>query len=280
MYFKKIIKKTHFLILLMAIIMPWQMKAQTTHTVYDATDANQYIPMYGYYFDNYTKSECIIPANVLEDMDGGTISAVTFYAKSVATTNPTWGNANLKVFIKEVSDLTLGGSYSGMTDATIVFEGLLDMPTTSTNGYTITFSEGYVYNGGNLLIGVYNETKGSYNKVEWYGKSGLTSGVSAYGNSSSSLGSCGYTAQAFLPKTTFTYEPASTGGCAKPKNFNASDITAHTATLTWTAGDDGQNNWEVFVTTDSEVVPDDNTTPTYQVTTCSKELTGLTAQTT
>jgi hypothetical protein len=279
MYFKKIIKKTHLLILLLAIFMPWQAKAQTTHTVYDATDANQYIPMYGYYFDNYTKSECIIPANVLEDMDGGTISAVTFYAKSVATTNPTWGNANLKVFIKEVSDLTLGGSYSGMTDATIVFEGLLDMPTTSTNGYTITFSEGYVYNGGNLLIGVYNETKGSYNKVEWYGKSGLTSGVSAYGNSSSSLGSCGYTAQAFLPKTTFTYTPAGGVSCAKPKNFNATGITAYEATLTWTAGDE-ESNWDVFVTADSEVVPDDNTTPTYQVTTCSKELTGLTAQTT
>ena len=279
MYFKNFFKKTHLLILLLAIFMPWQAKAQETLTVYDGTGDNQYIPMYGYYFDAYTKSECILPANELTDMEGGTITGLTFYAKTVATTNPTWGSANQKVFIKEVTGTTLGGSFSGMEGATIVFDGLLTMPTTSTDGYTITFTEGYVYNGGNLLIGIYNDVKGKYNKVEWYGVSGLTSGVSAYGTNGSSLGSCTYNAQSFLPKTTFTYEPASTGGCAKPKNFNASNITAHTATLNWTAGDDSQSNWDVFVTTDTTIVPDDNTTPTYQVTECSKDLSGLTAQT-
>ena len=105
--------------------------AQETHTVYDGTDANQYIPMYGYYFDAFTKSECIIPATELSEMDGGTITAITFYAKTVATSNSTWGSANQKVFIKEVSSTTLGGSFSGMTDATVVFDGLLTMPTTS-----------------------------------------------------------------------------------------------------------------------------------------------------
>ena len=279
MYFKKFIKKTHLLILLLAIFMPWQAKAQETLTVYDGTGDNQYIPMYGYYFDAYTKSECVLPSSELTDMEGGTITGLTFYAKTVATTNPTWGSANQKVFIKEVTETTLGGSFSGMEGATIVFDGLLTMPTTSTDGYTITFTEGYVYNGGNLLIGIYNDVKGKYNKVEWYGVSGLTSGVSAYGNNGSSLSSCTYNAQSFLPKTTFTYEPTSTGGCAKPKNFNATGITAYEATLTWTAGDE-ESNWDVFVTTDSEVVPDDETIPTYQVTTCTKELTGLTAQTT
>ena len=274
------VKKALFLLLLMALLMPWQAKAQETLTVCDGTDVNQYIPLYGYYFDAFTKSECILPASELTDMVDGTITRLTFYAKTVATTNSTWGTANQKVFIKEVTGTTLGGSFSGTEGATIVFDGLLTMPTTSTDGYTITFTEGYVYNGGNLLIGIYNDAKGKYNKVEWYGTSGLTSGVSAYGNNSSSLGSCSYTAQSFLPKTTFTYEPASTGGCAKPKQFNASDITAHTATLTWTAGDDGQSNWDVYVTEDATIIPDENTTPTYQVTECSKDLSGLTAQTT
>ena len=277
MYFKKFIKKTHLLILLLAIFMPWQAKAQETLTVYNGNETSQYIPMYGNYFDDYTKSECIIPASILNDMEGGTITAITFYAETVGTR--TWENTNQKVFLKEVSGTTLGGSYSGMTDATIVFDGLLTMPTTSTDGYTITFSDEYVYNGGNLLIRVYNDDDGSYNNVKWYGVNNLTSGVSAYGYNSSSLANVSYTAQGFLPKTTFTYEPAGGVSCAKPKNFNASGITAHEASLTWTAGDE-ESNWDVFVTTDSEVVPDDNTTPTYQVTTCSKELTGLTAQTT
>lgn len=235
MYLKKIFKKTHFLILLMAIIMPWQMKAQETVTVYDGTGDNQYIPMYGYYFDAFTKSECILPSNELTDMEGGTITGLTFYAKTVATTNPTWGSANQKVFIKEVTGTTLGGSFSGMEGATIVFDGLLTMPTTSTDGYTITFTEGYFYNGGNLLIGIYNDVKGKYNKVEWYGVSGLTSGVSAYGNNGSSLSSCTYNAQSFLPKTTFTYTPAA-GGCSKPALETPSNITSHSATISWTGG--------------------------------------------
>ncbi len=277
MYFKKFIKKTHLLILLLAIIMPWQAKSQETLTVYNGNETSQYIPMYGNYFDDYTKSECIIPASILNDMEGGTITAITFYAETVGTR--TWENTNQKVFLKEVANTTLGGSYSGMTGATIVFDGRLEMPTISTDGYTITFSEEYVYNGGNLLIGVYNDDDGSYNNVKWYGVNNLTSGVSAYGYNSSSLTNVSYTAQGFLPKTTFTYEPAGGVSCAKPKNFNATGITAHEASLTWTAGDE-ESNWDVFVTTDSEVVPDDNTTPTYQVTTCSKDLTGLTAQTT
>lgn len=234
-FFKTTFKKSFLLMLLMAILTPWAANAQETLTVYDRTDNNQYIPMYGYYFDAYTKSECIIPATELTDMEGGTISAITFYAKTVATTNSTWGNANQKVFIKEVDGTTLGGSFIGMTDATIVFEGLLPMPTTAAEGYTITFSEDYVYNGGNLLIGVYNDTKGKYNKVEWYGQSGLTSGVSAYGNNSSSLGSCSYNAQSFLPKTTFTYTLAA-GGCGKPSMETPSNITSNAATISWTGG--------------------------------------------
>ena len=183
------------------------MLGPTELTVYNGTATNQYIPMYGYYFDNYTKSEYIIPASQLTDMVGGTISAITFYPSSVATTSSTWTNTSQTVFIKEVSSTTLGGSYSGTTGATVVKQALLDMPTAGT-AYTITFDTPYTYNGGNLLIGVYNTNKGSYNKVEWYGTSNLTSGVSAYGNNSSSLNSVGYNAQSFLPKTTFTYMPA------------------------------------------------------------------------
>ena len=235
MYFKNFFKKTHLLILLLAIFMPWQAKAQETLTVYDGTGDNQYIPMYGYYFDAFTKSECILPASELTDMEGGTITGLTFYAKTVATTNSTWGTANQKVFIKEVTGTTLGGSFSGTEGATIVFDGLLTMPTTSTDGYTITFTEGYFYNGGNLLIGIYNDVKGKYNKVEWYGVSGLTSGVSAYGNNGSSLSSCTYNAQSFLPKTTFTYTPAA-GGCSKPALETPSNITSHSATISWTGG--------------------------------------------
>lgn len=209
-------------------------------TVYAGTATNRFIPMYGYYFDNCTKSECIIPATQLAEMSGGTITAITFYAYSVGSNSPTWTNTNQKVFLKEVGSTTLGGSYSGMEDATVVFDGLLPMPTTSTDGYTILFSEGYDYNGGNLLIGVYNDAAGTYNDVYWYGTDGLESGVSAYGYNSS-LSSVGYNPLTFLPKTTFSYLTTST---PKPKSLTASNVTSHGAILSWTAPNENVTSYE------------------------------------
>ena len=199
-------------------------------TVYDGTATNQYIPMYGYYFDDFTKSECIIPASQLTAMTGCTVSSITFYPSSVGTTNSTWTSTSQTVFLKEVSSTTLGGSFSGTTGATTVKQGLLEMPTAG-EPYTITFDAPYTYNGGNLLIGVYNTDDGSYNKVEWYGTSNLTSGVSAYGNNSNSLNSVSYNAQSFLPKTTFNYIPSTTPYISLAPN-SATILTGFTETLT------------------------------------------------
>ena len=218
--------------------------APTELTVYEGTATNQYIPMYGYYFDDFTKSECIIPASTLTAMNGCSITAITFYPSSVSTRN--WDGSEQTVFLKEVSGTTLGGSYSGTSGATTVKQGLLEMPTAG-EAYTITFDTPYEYNGGNLLIGVYNTTDGSYNQVYWYGTSGLTSGVSAYGSDGSSLGSVGYTAQTFLPKTTFTYLQASNDPVAITVSANPANggtVTGAgiydpgtTATLTATANE-------------------------------------------
>lgn len=136
-------------------------------TVCDGEETNSNIPMCGINFDQYTKSECIIPASELTDMTRGIITAITFYPSSVATSNPTWENTHQTVFLKEVSGTTLDGSYSGMSDATTVKQGSpLPMPAAGA-AYTITFDTPYNYHGGNLLIGVYNDEEGSYNNVIW-----------------------------------------------------------------------------------------------------------------
>ena len=177
--------KKIILSLLVALMATTGANAQETLTVFDGTDGSRAIPICGQSFKDYTKSECIIPASELTAMKGGTITAITFYAMSVQGSPSTFGTANQKVFLKEVSETTLG-SYSGMTDATVVFDGLLPMPTT-TDGYTITFSQGYTYNGGNLLIGVYNDARGSNNRVTWYGNNSQSYRVSASGTSNSRL---------------------------------------------------------------------------------------------
>ena len=283
MYFKAFFKKIQFLILLMAIIMPWQVKAQETLTVYDGTDPgattsnNNFIPMYGGYFDEYTKSEFIIPAEKLADMQSGEITSLKFYISSVSSYgNNSWENTHQKVFLKEVESTTLS-AYSGMEGAVVVFDDTFVKPASTDTEFEISFTTNYEYQGGNLLIGIYNTAKGKYHTVTWKGET--VNGASASGNNSSSLNNCSFTQKNFIPQTTFSYIPSGGVSCAKPKNFNTESITAHTAALTWTAGDE-ESAWDVFVTTDSEVVPDDDTTPTYQVMTCSKTLTELTAQTT
>ena len=263
-------KKFLLLSLLMAILMPWQAKAQETLTVCDGTTTNSYIPIYGSYVDTQgTTSEFIIPATT-EGMDaliGGVISQLTFY---ITNSPATWGSPVIQIYMGEVEGTTLS-SLNGPTNFTVVYEGVLS---NTQAAMEIELNEPYTYEGGNLLIGTYVKTKSTTYKNTTF------SGIQApSGSSRNNSGSGAGTAREFLPKTTFTYEPASTGGCTKPKQFNASNITAHTATLTWTAGAEGQSNWDVFVTTDATIVPDDNTTPTYQVTECSKDLSGLTAQT-
>ena len=201
-------------------------------TVFDGTATNQYIPMFGFYFDDYTKSECIIPASELTVMNGCTITSITFYPSSVESRD--WTGSEQTVFLKEVSGTTLGGSYSGTSGATIVKQALLEMPVAGT-AYTITFDAPYTYNGGNLLIGVYNTDDGDYNKVIWYGTDNQTSGVSAYGSNGSSLNSVGYNAQSFLPKTTFTYIPLTDPYINLAPN-SATVLTSFTQTLTATYG--------------------------------------------
>ena len=63
-------KLLFFLMTLMALSLFWggAVKAQETHTVYDETTgtltSNQYVPMYGNYFDNFTKCELsFLPIN-------------------------------------------------------------------------------------------------------------------------------------------------------------------------------------------------------------------------
>ena len=239
-------KALFFLMTLMALSLSWggAVKAQETLTVYDETTgtltSNQYVPMYGNYFDNFTKCEFVIPANQLENMVGGEISALKFYIQTVGTFGTGW-SSNQQVFLKEVESTSLS-AWSGTYDATIVWEGSFTTPAPNATEFEITFTTPYVYQGGNLLVGIYNTTKGGYRDVKWYGRS--VSGASGGNNSSSDLSSVIFSQKNFIPKTTFTYTPGTPSSCEKPATLGASNVTATGATLTWTGGS-GTYNLEV-----------------------------------
>ena len=107
-------KSKHLLLtLLLALLVPWAVNAQETLTVYDqgGTTNNGYVPMYGGYFDENTKSEFVIPAAKLEDMNGGEITAMKLYISSVSTWGGDWVSTQT-VFMKEVESDQLS-AYSG-----------------------------------------------------------------------------------------------------------------------------------------------------------------------
>lgn len=166
-------------------------------TVHDGTETNQYVPLYGWYCDNYQKNEFVMPATELTAMSGKFITSMRFYLSSKA--GNVW-NGTFRVFMKEIEATTLS-SYQGTDGATIVYEGSLDG---TQDIMTVNFTTPYAYNGGNLLIGIYKTTRDNSPKAEFYGQS--VTGASIGGYDYNSLDAVDVNQRNFLPKTTFWYE--------------------------------------------------------------------------
>ena len=222
-------KRKNLLFLLLALIFaPWAANAQETVTVNDGTTTNAKIPVNGLYTDTQgTTSEFIIPAETegMSDMEGGTISKVTFYISQIPDT---WGSPVIQLYLGEVEGTTLSSLY-GPSNFTVVKTMVWSNQQSTIE---VEFDEPYTYEGGNLLIGTYVQTKGGYKTTNFYGVTG-EEGCSRYNN-----GSGTGTSQNFLPKTTFSYEPAQQGGdpCEKPATLVAENVTGNSASLTWTGG--------------------------------------------
>ncbi|MBR3573307.1 MAG: chitobiase/beta-hexosaminidase C-terminal domain-containing protein [Bacteroidales bacterium] len=260
-------KKLLFILLTVATMLPWAANAQETLTVCNGTNTHTKIPVNGLYVDTQgTTSEFIIPADSLSDMVGGSISKITFYISEIPET---WGTPTIQLYIGEVDGTTLS-SISGPSAFTIVNTSVWSNQQSTIE---VVFDSPYTYEGGNLLIGTYVQTKSStYKSTNFYGVAAV-SGASRYNN-----GSGDGTAQSFLPKTTFTYTPGAPITCAKPANLAATLTQGNgtIATLTWTQNGTA-NTWQLQTATDADFT---SNVQNYICTTTTKDLTGLTAETT
>lgn len=240
----------------------------------NSTDYN--LPTHSNY--DYSLTQQIYTAEEIETAGGGdgTINSISFYNAGSEKTR------TLDVYLANTDKASFANSsdWIAITSSNLVYSGSVTF--TAGTWTTITFTTPFAYDGSNLAVIVDDNT------------GGYSSGLSCRTFTASSTQSI-YSRRDtnnINPSNPINGTPVTTKNqikldiefasetCAKPKNFNATNITAHTATLTWTAGAESQSNWEVFVTTDATVVPDENTSPTYHVTTCSKALTNLAAQTT
>lgn len=207
------------LLVWVALLTPVSLTGQETLTVHNGNTTNEFVPIYGYWCDAYQKSEMVYPAAELSVMSSGEISQLTFYTVS----NPSEWGGTFQVFLKEVN-YTQINAFQGNSGASIVYEGALNA---SNSQVVVNFTQPYVYQGGNLLIGVYRTVSAKYSSASFYGET--VNGASVQGYSSNGLNSVTATQRNFLPKTTFSYVIAN-----KPKNLTASNVTAHEATLSWT----------------------------------------------
>lgn len=247
--------------LLLALLTTIGAWAQSELTVYEGTTTNQYVPAYIYYFDDFTRSQFVIPADDLAEMKGGTISSIKFYTTSGNV--PYTTVSTVDVYLMEVDYTTMTG-LEPKANGTIVYQGTLDVVTEGEGGsLTITLSTSYTYSGGNLLIGIENTTDAGYKNISFYGQT--VTGASWGGSSGTSLSSVTGSQRNFIPKTTFTYEPASTG-CDMPTSISVSSITHNSATVTWD-GEGSKWNLRYKASTDADyTLVESLTSKTYNLT--------------
>lgn len=192
-----------------------------------ATEAqlNECVPVYGYYCDYNSRSQFIIPAANLTDMQNCNVNAMTFYAypqSSVA-----WGNAKFDVYLKEVEETAFANTtLKSWSTLEKVYAGTLSID--NEGKMTVTFNTPYQYKGGNLLVGINQTTKGTYKNCKWVGETAAGASLGGYNTTISK--------QNFLPLTTFDYVmvediyPSPTDVAVSP------DATQ--ATVTWTGNDE------------------------------------------
>ncbi len=170
-------------------------------TVYDGTTTNNYVPAYVFYFDDFTKSQYVIPANDLAEVNGGTITSVKFY--TTGNNMPYTTVSTVDVYLKEV-DYTTISAFEAKDDCQVVYTGTMEFEAEGEGGFClITFDTPFTYYGGNLLVGCENTTDFGYKNIYFYGQT--VDGASVAGYNSSSLDGVNPTQRNFIPKTTFYY---------------------------------------------------------------------------
>lgn len=208
---------------------PYYINSEGAFTAFEGTTVtltvaesltNDVVPVYGYWTDNYSRSQFIIGDADLEDMVGGEINAMTFTASQE---NVSWGAAKFDVYLKEVEESTIS-SLKAWDTLDKVYSGSLSIVN---NEMTITFSEPYYYQGGNLLVGINQTATGTYSKSSWYGQTVTGASMGGYGSSISQ--------QNFLPDVVFDFTPGTGIHVSRPKNLAVSYNGGDQATVTWTS---------------------------------------------
>ena len=195
-------------------------------TVYQGTNSYGLVPFGGVNFDNYSRSQYVIPAADLKNMVGGEIYGLMYYL-----TNDNAGKMpeeKVKVYMKEV-DYTTISTFEPLSDDDQVYEGTLEESVVSEISILlVTLNKPFIYKGGNLLIDFENAETGEELGRSFYGKTVNGASITTW-KINQKITQCN-----FIPQTTFLYN-------AKPTIYGTA-TTPTAAAVAWT-GDD--NNYQL-----------------------------------
>ena len=165
-----------------------------------AAATDNHVPAYMFYWNDFTKSQFVIPASELTALTGKEITSMKFY--TTPSDVPYTSVSTADFFLKEVESETIS-TYIDKADATVVYSGTVNIVAAGDGGeMTITFSTPFTYNGGNLLIGCENTTDAGYKNIYFIGESGHT-GAALYGSNGSSLDAVTVNSSNFLTSSLF-----------------------------------------------------------------------------
>lgn len=208
-----------FLCLLLTVLIGFsglRLSAQeNTLLVANGTETSDYVPIYGYWADAEQHNQIIYPSSMLGDMQGGSITSMTFYL----TGSPGWTNGFV-VSLGITPVVNFPSATHNSSPVTQVCTGTINV---QNNELTFTFDTPYDYNGGNLLFDI-TTSSASYIAGTFYGVS------TTYYSSLYYYYSSGYQQQ-FIPKTQFTFTGGAT--CLTPVNLDITNITTSSAVLSW-----------------------------------------------
>ena len=212
-------------ILLFAVPSAW---ADTLDVCLPWTHAQRYVPINTVYADWGFENEFIYPASRVNEMAGGTITQITFYAMSDSLDFP----ETFQLRMEEVADTATQPLAWVRTSAVRhVWTGSVAIRDSL---WTITLDTAFPYMGGNLLLSFrgLGQDGGfmTYDNIFCVCSTGYHSVTCRNANAQHVIDSWLVNSPQVLPSVTFVYTP---GNCRRPMAVTADSVGPHTALLTW-----------------------------------------------
>ncbi len=208
-------------------------ETRTDITVCDNGNSNEYLPVYGYYYDEDQVNQMLYPASKFANsgMSGNKITKLTFYPTTSGNYSGinfyyqanNYSNATVTIKLANMPSGTTGYDYNAThKTANFVTVKTIKMPSSAQTNLTEwvfdNLENEFIYEGGDLLIEVTTEA-GRYGHTYFAGENQSSyTGYYSYGSTSRG--------QQFLPKLNLEWESAVpiTAGTVSPNALTFTDV--------------------------------------------------------